>query len=138
MALLCVAFAATVFGLNERNDALQRELAAKKVETEALFKEQAANQKAAQRYEDLKTAIDRYFVTVIDNKELASTPGAEAIREELLSVALSYYESWVSENQDDQELLRRCKGGIQNRVNPSRDTKIRSVSGPRARSHFHA
>ena len=61
--------------------------------------EQRAKQELQQRTDELKAAIDKYFVLVDEDPTLANMPGGQALRTELLQQAMSYYQSLAAEAQ---------------------------------------
>ena len=66
---------------------------------QSLLGEQRAKQELQQRTDELKAAIDKYFVLVDEDPTLANMPGGQALRTELLQQAMSYYQSLAAEAQ---------------------------------------
>lgn len=70
-----------------------------------LGREQAKTVLAAERakrnYEKARSAIDTFYVQVSENR-LLNEPGMQPLRQELLSTAKDYYESFLSEAQGNQ------------------------------------
>ncbi len=101
---LAIGMVASVAGWIATSRALERESTALRNETAALRSEKNANQLARERYLAHKEAIDTYFLNVSENAVLKSTPGTRPLRQELLGLALGYYEQYVNERQQDSTL----------------------------------
>lgn len=93
---LFVALTASVSGWIVSNQALQRE-STSRAEAEL------ARSDADRRYRDAWMAVDDFFVTISEDR-LLNTPGMQPLREELLGRALVYYQKFLHEREDDEEL----------------------------------
>ncbi len=71
--------------------------------TRALEREVIARQEADAAYNDAKSAIDQYFVTVSEN-QLLTAPGLKPLRQELLQSAVTFYTSFIERHRDDDAL----------------------------------
>ncbi len=69
----------------------------------ALTREQQALAEADRRYQETRAAIDKYFITVSEDR-LLKTPGLKPLRTELLTAALEHYEHLLKENRADASL----------------------------------
>jgi serine/threonine protein kinase len=73
---------------------------------QSLLGEQRAKQELQQRTQELKAAIDKYFVLVDEDPTLGNMPGGQALRTELLQQAMNYYESLAAEPPSANQLTR--------------------------------
>jgi len=72
---------------------------------QALKREHAARVESDRAYQDAKTAIDEYFITVSQN-QLLTAPGLKTLRQDLLRNAVGYYTGFIEKHQDDESLAR--------------------------------
>ncbi len=69
----------------------------------------AALATAEKRYWETKDAVDNYFVAVSEN-QLLTAPGLKPLRQELLGAALDYYQEFLRQNQQDDQLIDDLRG----------------------------
>ncbi|MEZ6095286.1 MAG: protein kinase [Pirellulaceae bacterium] len=104
--LAAVSAAATlflIFGLIASSIGWWQTTKALSRESEAKQDAEAQRAETQRRYQQAKDAVDQYYSKVADN-QLFDAPGLTLLRQELYEQALSYYQQFLAENEDDDQL----------------------------------
>ncbi len=103
-----------------------------RIATDANAKTAEALTLADQRFEQAQTVVDEFFTDVADNQGvLATVPGAQTVRQEMLHKARDYYEDFLAQAGDDPKLQFKVAqaygrlGEIERIVDPGGEDLIR-------------
>ena len=97
-----IVLLATTLGLATATIVISREQS----RTESALEEaRDQGQRAEENFHRARSAVDSYLTRVSED-ELLNVPGLQPLRKDLLELALTYYQQFVAERNDDAELSR--------------------------------
>ncbi len=71
--------------------------------SQALNREMVAKRHAESAFQEAKSAVDQYYVTVSEN-QLLSTPGLKPLRQQLMQSAIEYYTGFIARHAQNKDL----------------------------------